>query len=104
MTPRERIMTALALKGPDCVPFADWIDDHVKKNLLKAMGEPQLDDAEFTRRLGMDAICFAAKRYLAPQFCKTAIGADGREILTNEGLIQTEADLNNMILPDLSDE
>ena len=104
MTPRERIMTALALKEPDCVPFADWIDDPVKQNLLKAMGEPQLDDAEFARHLSMDAICFGAKRYLAPQFCKTAIGADGREILTDEGLIHTDADLDKMILPDLSDE
>ena len=104
MTPRERILTALALKEPDCVPFADWIDDHVKKNLLKAMGEPQLDDAGFARRLGMDAICFAAERYLAPQFCKTAVGAYGREILTDEGLIKTAADLDKMVLPDLSDE
>ena len=104
MTPRERIMTTLALKEPDCVPFADWIDDHVKQKLLKAIGEPPLDDAEFARRLNMDAICFAAERYLAPQFCKTAIGADGREILTDEGWIRTNADLDKMVLPDLSDE
>ncbi len=103
MTPRQRIMTALALKEPDCVPFADWIDDHVKQDLLKAMDAPGLDDAEFAGRLGMDAICFAAERYLAPQFCKTAIGADGREILTDEGLLQTDADLDKMVLPDLSD-
>ena len=35
MTPRERIMTTLALKEPDCVPFADWIDDHVKQRIKK---------------------------------------------------------------------
>ncbi|MGD9137130.1 MAG: uroporphyrinogen decarboxylase family protein [Desulfobacterales bacterium] len=104
MTPRERIMTALALKEPDCVPFADWVEDHVKQNLLDFMGEPQLDDAEFARRLSMDAICYGVERYLAPQFCNTAVGADGREILTDEGLIQTDADLDKMILPDLSDE
>ena len=37
MTPRKRIMTALASEEPDCVPFADWIEDRVKQNLLKAI-------------------------------------------------------------------
>jgi hypothetical protein len=47
-------MAALALKEPDCVPFADWIEDREKNNLLKAMGERELDDAEFARRMGGD--------------------------------------------------
>ena len=57
-------MTALALKEPDCVPFADWIDDHVKQDLLKAMDAPGLDDAEFAGRLGMDGFfhCTGRKR------------------------------------------
>ncbi len=104
MTPRQRIMTALALKEPDCVPFADWIEDRVKQKLIKAMGEQELDDAQFAGRMGLDAICLSSERYLAPQFCKTAIGADGREILTDEGLIRTTGDLDKMVLPDLSDE
>ena len=104
MTPRQRIMTALALKESDCVPFADWIDDRVKQTLIKAMCEHELNEAEFARRMGLDAICLSSERYLAPQFCKTAIGADGREILTDEGLLRTTDDLDKMVLPDLADE
>jgi uroporphyrinogen decarboxylase len=104
MTPKERIMTALAIKEPDCVPFADWMDEHVKKNLIKAMGEPPLDDAQFAKRLNMDALCFYSDRYLAPQFCKKAIGVDGRELLTDEGLLRSDDDLDKMMLPDLKDD
>jgi len=35
MNSRERILSALALKEPDIVPFADWIDESAKLNLVK---------------------------------------------------------------------
>ncbi|NNL75112.1 MAG: hypothetical protein HKO68_02110 [Desulfobacterales bacterium] len=101
MNSRERMMTTLALKEPDRVPFADWIDAPVKKKLMEAMGTKGLDEAEFAKSLNMDALCFSSERYLAPQFCKKAIGADGRELLTDEGFIQSDNDLPKMVLPDL---
>jgi len=104
MTPRERILAALDLKEPDHVPFADWIYEPVKNKLMKAMGEKGLDDVEFARRLGLDALCFASSRYLAPQFCTKGIGVGGIEFLSDEGLIRTDYDLDKMILPDLEDE
>ena len=35
MNSRERVMTALALKEPDYVPFVDWVDAPVKKKLME---------------------------------------------------------------------
>ena len=104
MTPRERILTALELKEPDRLPFADWIDEEAKTKLMKVMGEESLDDAEFAKRLGMDALCFYSDFYLAPQFCKKIIDKNGREHLLGEGLIQHENDLDKMVLPDLKKE
>jgi hypothetical protein len=94
-------MTALALKEPDWVPFVDWIDAPVKKKLMKAIGAQAFDEADFARRLNMDALCLSPEDYLAPAFCKKAIGADGRVHLTDQGLIQTDNDLPKMVLPDL---
>lgn len=102
MNSRERVLTALALKEPDRVPFVDWIDDDAKRALLEIMGENELDDAAFARRLSMDALVFYSDLYLAPQFCEKIIDAKGRVHLTGEGLIKKDTDLNKMILPDLS--
>lgn len=86
MNSRKRVMTALALKEPDCVPFVDWVDDLARKKLMDTMDAQALDEAEFAILLNMDALCCSSEAYLAPAFCKKAIGADGREHLTDEGL------------------
>ncbi len=104
MNSRKRVMTALALKEPDRVPFVDWIDAAAKKKLMRAMGAPALDEADFAIRLDMDALCCSSEAYLAPAFCKKAIGADGREHLTDEGYIQTDNDLSRMVMPELRDD
>ena len=101
MNSRERVMTALALKEPDWVPFVDWFDASIKKKLMNAIGAPAFDEADFARHVDMDALCCSPEVYLAPVFCKKAIGADGRELLTDKGLIQTDNDLSKMVLPDL---
>ena len=101
MNSRQRVMTALALKEPDYVPFVDWIDAPLKKKLMEAIGAQALDEADFATHLNMDALCCSSEAYLAPAFCKKAIGADGREHLTDEGFIQTNNDLPRMVLPDL---
>jgi hypothetical protein len=101
MNSRDRILAALDLKEPDRVPFADWIDAEAKKKLMKFMGDETYSDAEFARRLSLDALQFVSNRYLAPQFCKKLIDENGREHLLGEGLIQSESDLDKMVLPDL---
>ncbi|MCP4630532.1 MAG: hypothetical protein GY850_44525 [bacterium] len=101
MNSRDRTLTALDLKEPDRVPFADWIDAEAKKKLMKFMGDEPYNDAEFARRLSLDALQFVSNRYLAPQFCKKVIDETGREQLLGEGLIQGENDLEKMVLPDL---
>ena len=50
MNSRQRVMTALALKEPDYVPFVDWIDAPLKKKLMEAIGAPALDEADFANR------------------------------------------------------
>jgi len=104
MNSRERVLSALALKEPDIVPFADWIDEGAKLNLVKSMGEKNLNDAELAKKLNMDALIFFSDHYLAPQFCKKVIDSDGRVHLQDEGFIQTDNDLDKMILPDLAKE
>ena len=69
MNSRERIMTALALKEPDRVPFMDFIDTPIKR---KIMGTDDIDEAALAKKIGMDAIYFAD--YVTPLFCK---GHDG---------------------------
>lgn len=58
------MLAVLAGKQPDQVPFADgWIDEGIKKKL---MGTEDFNEAEFAKRLGLDAIYF--NDYLAPLF------------------------------------
>ena len=53
MNSRERVMTALHLKEPDRVPFMDFVDTIVKQ---KIMGTEEIDEVEFAKKIGMDAI------------------------------------------------
>lgn len=108
MNSRERVMAALSLKQPDRVPFMDYVDTAVKRQI---MGTDDIDEAELARKIGMDAIYFAD--YATPIFCKShspkseapkAYGLTGETEFIGEGLIRTEADLSKIVLPDLSDE
>jgi hypothetical protein len=56
MNSRERVMAALQLKEPDRVPFMDFADTIFKQ---KIMGTEEIDEAEFAKKIGMDAIYFA---------------------------------------------
>ena len=104
MNSRERVMTALYLKEPDRVPFMDFVDTLVKQ---KIMGTEEIDEAKFAKKIGMDAIYFAD--YSTPLFCKNqygdggdakACGVTGETEFIGEGLIQTEKDLDKIVLPD----
>jgi uroporphyrinogen-III decarboxylase len=101
-------MAALDLQQPDRVPFMDFVDIPIKKEI---MGTDDVDEAEFARKIGMDAIYFAD--YATPTFCKshgpvpdtpTAAGLTGETEFIGEGLIRTEADLSKIILPDPRDD
>lgn len=98
MTPKQRIMAALALKEPDKVPFADWIDPGpgIRDKLTAALGHESLDDARFYGEMGMDAICYVDDDYLAPQFCKKIYDEKGGAHLQGEGLIKNEADFEKI--------
>jgi hypothetical protein len=98
MTPKQRIMVALKLQEPDKVPFADWTDPGIGKELTRAMGYDSLDDAQFHAKMGMDAICYVEDDYIAPQFCKKIIDEKGAAHLLGEGLIKNEKDLGKIFV------
>jgi uroporphyrinogen decarboxylase len=108
MNSRERVMAALQLKEPDRVPFMDFADTIVKQ---KIMGTEEIDEAEFAKKIGMDAIYFVD--YCTPLFCKSHSGAEdvpkafgmtGETEFIGEGLIRTEKDLDKIVLPNPHDD
>ncbi len=108
MNSRERVIKALNLEEPDRVPFMDFVDTAVKRQI---MGTDDIDEAEFAQKIGMDAIYFAD--YAMPIFCKShsqeasdpkAFGLTGETEFIGEGLIRTEEDLVKIVLPDPRDE
>ncbi|UCG06016.1 MAG: hypothetical protein JSV83_19205 [Desulfobacterales bacterium] len=108
MNSRERVLAALDLNEPDRVPFMDFFDSVVKH---KIMGTAEIDEVEFAKKIGMDAIYFVD--YATPLFCKShygnedrakAYGLTGETEFIGEGLIRTEKDLDKIVLPDPHDE
>ena len=108
MTPRERVLKALNCEEPDRVPFMDYFNTSVQRDL---MGRNDFTFAEFARKIDMDGIYFTD--YVAPVFCKSHTGEDGAtqgdmargEIeFLGEGLIRTEKDLRLMQFPNADDE
>lgn len=55
MTSRQRIMAALALNEPDQVPFADYVDEGIRKKL---MGKEEFNEAEFAKKIGNGCYLF----------------------------------------------
>lgn len=108
MNSRERVLAALHLKEPDCVPFMDFVDTVVKQ---KIMGTQKIDEVKLAKKIGMDAIYFAD--YATPLFCKShygkedatkAYGMTGETEFIGEGLIRSEKDLDKIVLPNPHDE
>ena len=99
MTPKERVMAALRLEEPDRIPFIDWVLPKLRAEIIaRKGGNPDMDQAEFAKLIGMDAI--SMEGYCAPYFCETIVDSDGVEHLQGEGLIRTEADLDKMVFTD----
>lgn len=108
MNSRERVLAALHLKEPDRVPFMDFVDTTVKREI---MGTEKIDEVKLAKKIGMDAIYFVD--YTTPLFCKNpygkadtakAYGMTGETEFIGEGLIRTEKDLDKIVLPNPRDE
>ncbi len=97
MNSRERVLTALALKQPDRVPFADDVDPEVR---LAIMGRDNFTDIEFAQTLGLDAIDI--RDFMAPVFCQRK-QLKGKDYIV-DGLIREDKDLDLIVFPDPSDE
>jgi uroporphyrinogen decarboxylase len=104
MTPRQRILTALEVKEPDRVPFADWIDPGIRKEICLAFGAEDFDDAEFAERIGFDAIDFHGFYDWFPIADVTVLDERGYLQYTGKGLIKSENDLSQMDFPDPHDD
>lgn len=97
-------MKALNLEEPDQVPFADWVDTDIRQKLVEAMGETKLDEAEFARGMGFDAIGFQGIYNISPVCDETKMDGNGRLHYMGRGKIHSEKDLSMMVFPDLAQE
>lgn len=102
MNSRERFMAALMLKEPDQVPFADWVNDGIRQKLVQAMGKTEMDEAEFARAIGFDAIGYQGIYSMSPVCDETMTDDQGVVHYMGRGLIREEKDLAMMEFPDLS--
>jgi hypothetical protein len=97
MNSRERIMSAIALKQPDRVPFADYTEDLMRSMLL---GREHFTEMEFAKAIGFDAINI--NDFVSPVFCKRKV-LNGQSYIV-DGLIKSDKDLDLMEFPDPTDE
>jgi uroporphyrinogen decarboxylase len=113
MTSRERVLAALARQQPDRVPYCEFAIDRALARRLMGWpaDEPSAIDLEgksFTvtemkalaTYLHMDNITTSLR---APVYTQRIAGQDGR-LFYGDGLIQTEADLDKLKLPDPHDD
>lgn len=97
-------MKTLHLEEPDHVPFADWIDDDVRLLLAKAMGADPDDEADFAKKLGMDAIGWQGSYGMIPVADETMTDEHGRVHYLGRGKIRNDGDWAKVEFPDLSDD
>lgn len=98
MTPRERVLCALAGDQPDQVPFCEG---SVAPNIARALADSQTDlsECEISEMLGRDVVVAVL---FPPYFADHATGSDGQAYVTS-GWIKSWADLEKMVFPDPSD-
>ena len=87
MNSKERFMAALNMEEPDHVPFADWIDEDIRLELVKAVGADPDDEADFAVKLGMDAIGWQGSYAMIPVSDETAPDESGRMHYLGRGKI-----------------
>ncbi|MBC7235638.1 MAG: hypothetical protein H5T69_07330 [Chloroflexi bacterium] len=109
MLSRERVVTALARREPDRVPYCELGIDRSLAQRLMGWGEPtsQAANLEANAYTIEEAKALAAELHLdnisyvlrAPVYTRKLPGKDGR-LFYGEGLIRTRADIAMMDLPD----
>jgi uroporphyrinogen decarboxylase len=97
MNSRERILAVLDLKQPDQVPFADYVEQEMRRTL---MGRDNFSPLEFALEMGFDAINI--DDFVSPVFCERR-QVNGHDYILG-GLIKKDKDLDLMVFPDPSDE
>jgi uroporphyrinogen decarboxylase len=112
MNSRERVLCAMNLEIPDRVP---WIESELDEQAVfplmgKGSGKPLVEDGfdvrsvdeekEIARFLGKDNISY---NIFAPMFCDKITGKDGR-VFYGKGHIQSEKDLDKLVLPDPTED
>jgi uroporphyrinogen decarboxylase len=109
MNSRERVLAALRGEEPDQVPYCELAIDRALAQKLMGWGEPQsqahnlevnqyaLEEAKaIASFLKLDNLSYVMR---APVYAQKPAGQDGR-LFYGEGMIQTEADLVIIDLPD----
>ena len=113
MSSRERVMAAFRREEPDRVPYCELAVDRSLAQRLMPWGDPttqaaNLESNAYTveeakalaARLGMDNIGYVLR---APVYAHKVAGQDGR-LFYGEGMIHTEDDLAQLVLPDPHDD
>ncbi len=106
---RERVLAALARQEPDRVPYCEFGIDRALAQRLLGWGEPvsqaaNLEENPYTveearalaQALGLDNLYYVLR---APVYAEKHPGKDGR-LFYGRGLIQSERDLDKIVLPD----
>lgn len=113
MSARERVLAALRREQPDRVPYCELGIDRAMAQRLMGWGEPESQAANLeanvysveeakaiASRLHLDNICYVLR---APVYAHKHAGKDGR-LFYGAGMIQSEADLRLLQLPDPTDD
>jgi uroporphyrinogen decarboxylase len=113
MSARERVLAALRREQPDRVPYCELGIDRALAQRLMGWGEPESQAANLeanvysveeakaiASRLHLDNICYVLR---APVYAHKHAGKDGR-LFYGAGMIQSEADLGLLQLPDPTDD
>jgi len=113
MTSRERVAAALRCEQPDRVPYCELGIDRALAQKLMGWGEPDsqgynmeanvyaIDEAKaLADSMHLDNVNYVLR---APVYAHKHPGQDGR-LFYGDGMIQTEADLDKLVLPDPHDD
>ena len=113
MNSRERVLAALRREEPDRVPYCELAVDRALAQRLMGWGEPESQAADLEANiygveeakalasfLRLDNITYVLR---APIYAHKEAGKDGR-LFYGKGMIESEADLDMIQLPDLHDE
>ncbi len=109
MTSRQRVLTALAGKQPDRVPYCelgvdrslahrllDWTGSETQRANLEANTFSAAEAVALADRLALDNLTYVLR---APVYVDKVAGSDGR-LFYGEGQLQTWQDLDRIDLPD----